>query len=93
MNKETLREKIFKFLFNLSGDDIQTMEQVKTQTETVMSLISQHSENKGEQITVNLVYLGSTDEWMILQKRHIFKKEKQAIDFCKRFNLKIKGEA
>jgi len=29
------KEKIFKFLFNLSGDDIQTMEQVKTQTETV----------------------------------------------------------
>jgi len=39
------KEKIFKFLFNLSGDDIQTMEQVKTQTETVMSLISQ-SESK-----------------------------------------------
>ena len=71
--------------------------------EKIISLISHHSENKGERLEVVIVSLSkyfdeSRDSFCLhfedndFECGKFFKTKRQAIDFCQKFNLKIKEE-
>lgn len=101
MTPENLREKLENLLKERDyfNPDFNREEHCEELANEIMSLISQHSENKGEHLIVNKISTRHLKGDLTIKTTYAVSflsndmSEDDLNNFCNRFNLKIKGES